>query len=497
MRSFQQILLSVCIIISPSFLLGITDDVNIPEKKIVILIPSYNNQKWYVHNLASVLSQNYTNFRVIYIDDCSPDSTGTLVEEYLVDNDPDHKVSLIKNSVRHGALHNLYRAIHACDDDDIIVTVDGDDWFPDNDKNVLQRLNAVYSSDEIWMTYGQFQWISGLHGWAAPYSPEIIKNNAFRGIPEIPTHLRTFYAWLFKKIKLNDLLYMGRFYPMAWDTAFLFPMIEMAGERHQFISDVMYVYNEDTTINDHVRNRQLQMYLAQILIYKERYNRLAEKPTKRDKHTIIKSDAILFSESPAQLMQLLSSLNTYVDGIDQIFVLYAEESLQERDEYNALRALYPDVKFYVIDEYRSNFRNILLFIYRKITNDYVLFAKGDAIFQKSLCLNDCINALEDTAAFAFYFKRNAQDVMHKHLNVPLVECNDDIYAWNFGVAVDSDQWSSANSIDCVIHKRDNVFSFIARNNFRPTPNGIECEWANEGKLDRIGLCFGESYVAAI
>src|ERR1700722_873323 len=114
-------------------------------KKFVIVIPSYNNARWYERNLQSVLSQNYTDFRVIYVDDCSPDSTGDLVEAYLEKNDADHKVHLIKNSNRRGPLHNLYTMIYMSDDDEIIVTLDGDDWLPDND--VLTRLNEVYSSD--------------------------------------------------------------------------------------------------------------------------------------------------------------------------------------------------------------------------------------------------------------------------------------------------------------------------------------------------------------
>lgn len=183
MKLLHSFLLYICMVMGTISLsasaenLGIAEDATVLEKRIVVVIPSYNNQRWYVRNLASVLSQNYTNFRVIYTDDCSPDETGRCVEEYLIDNDPDKKVSLIKNSYCHGGLHNLYSMIHSCDDD-----------------GVLKRLNAVYSSDEIWMTYGQFQWSSsGVRGWAQAFSDDTIKNNAFRVLPILlPTHLRTF-----------------------------------------------------------------------------------------------------------------------------------------------------------------------------------------------------------------------------------------------------------------------------------------------------------------
>jgi glycosyltransferase involved in cell wall biosynthesis len=429
---------------------------------------------------------------VIYTDDCSPDETGRLVEEYLADNDPDKKVHLIKNTTRRGGLHNLYLMIHGCEDDAIIVTLDGDDWFPD--KDVLKRLNAVYSSGEIWMTYGQFEWASGVRGWAAPYSEDVIQNNAFRGVPGIPTHLRTFYAWLFKKIKLNDLLYMGKFYPMAGDVAFMIPIIEMAGERHQFIADIMYVYNEGTTINEHRRSRQLQIHVGQIIIAKERYKRLVEKPAQRDEKNSIKADIIIFSEAPEKLLFLLDSLKTYVDGIDHIFIVYEQKSVQEKNDYSAIRALHPGVRFHLLNKQRSNFTDVLFSIYLKIQNKYVLFVKGDTVFQKSLCLSECINALKDTGAYAFYFKFNAQEGIRSY-NIPLLECNHDMYAWNFAVALD--QWASANSLDCVLHKTENTFSFVLQNDYNPTPDGIEAAWANEGRLDRLGLCFGESYVAAL
>jgi len=52
---------------------------------------------------------------------------------------------------------------------------------------------------------------------------------------------------------------------MTWDMAMMFPMIEMAGERHQFIPDIMYVYNDANNISDHHVSRQFQAYLAQLI----------------------------------------------------------------------------------------------------------------------------------------------------------------------------------------------------------------------------------------
>ena len=458
------------------------------EKCFVVVIPSYNNARWYDRNLQSVLSQNYTNFRVIYTDDRSSDGTGELVEAYLEQNDPDKKVYLIKNSTRQGALHNLYTMIHMSDDNDIIVTLDGDDWFPDN--NVLTRLNDIYSSGEIWLTYGQFQMHpSGAQGWASPMPDYIVKNNTFRDFQHLPTHLRTFYSWLFKKIKLEDLLYQGDFYPMTWDQTMMFPMIEMAGERHQFIPDIMYVYNEENNISDHYVSRQLQAHLAQIIRQKNRYKRLAEKPHKTIKTSAARADTIIFAVSAETLSELLASIKSHVQDIDRIFVIYKPTSEIEADEYYIIQNRHPEVEFYLISNHGRNFKENLLTIYQKTDNDYILFTKGDAQFTQELSLKECINALQEMYAYAFYFKLNAQDGLSHYPTMPIVQCKNNIFAWNFALA--RDKWSSANSLDCVLHKKTAFLAQALQGDYDLTPHGLEMIWANEGNLNRLGLCFNE------
>lgn len=123
-------------------------------KNIVVVVPSYNNKKWYERNLASIISQNYPNFRVIYIDDCSPDGTGELVETYIVKHKQQDKIKLIRNTERKGAMHNLYDMIHSCDDNDVVVTADGDDWLAH--AGVLARINSEYQNENVWVTYGSY-----------------------------------------------------------------------------------------------------------------------------------------------------------------------------------------------------------------------------------------------------------------------------------------------------------------------------------------------------
>ncbi|HEB42044.1 MAG TPA: glycosyltransferase family 2 protein, partial [Candidatus Dependentiae bacterium] len=329
LRSFWLIIF--CFILYSSF---VTHEIAcVQEKKITVVIPSYNNKEWYERNLDSVLDQDYSNYRVIYTDDVSTDGTGELVAAYIEKYGAQDKITLVKNKKHQGALYNLYRMIHSCEDNAIIVTLDGDDWFP-NDR-VLKRLNSVYSSDEVWLTYGQFQmYPHGTMGWATAMPKQIVKNNAFREYVHLPTHLRTFYAWLFKKIKLEDFLYNGKFFTMTWDMAMMFPMIEMTGERHRFIPDVMYIYNDANSISDHRISRQLQAHLAQVMRNKKPYNRLNQQPTDKIKNNR-KADLIVFSDdSSNQLARLIEEIERHITGAGKINILYRGSTAKEIEQYS-------------------------------------------------------------------------------------------------------------------------------------------------------------------
>ena len=243
-------------------------------KRIAVIIPSYNNREWYKRNLCSVLAQHYQNFRVIYLDDCSSDGTGHLVEKFIADTNSASLIYLVRNHVRIGALHNLYNAVRMCDDDEIVILLDGDDWLAHN--GVLKKIDEVYANPNCWMTYGQYlSWPDNMMGYSRAIPSEIVDTNNFRETDWCSSHLRSFYAWLFKLIKMEDLISQsGSFYHMAWDQAIMFPMLEMSGHRAKFISEVLYIYNAANPINDCKVDRQLQRSLETMIRMQKRYDRL-------------------------------------------------------------------------------------------------------------------------------------------------------------------------------------------------------------------------------
>lgn len=248
----------------------------IDEEHIVIVTPSYNNAAWYKWNLDSIFNQNYKNWHLIYLDDNSPDGTGELVKAYVKKRGFEDKVTVIGNTHRRKALANIYTAVQMCKPTDIIAILDGDDRFAF--ENVLKAVNYMYAVHDVWLTYGQYQeYPTGNIGFCIDYPDEILNRRAYREFASGPSHLRTFYAGLFHKIELADLIYDGDFFPMTYDLAIMFPMLEMASNHFLFCSIPLVDYNVTNPINDHKVSKDLQRRCAKIIRSRERYE-LIENP---------------------------------------------------------------------------------------------------------------------------------------------------------------------------------------------------------------------------
>ena len=226
------------------------------QKSFVIFIPSYNNAKYYERNLRSVFEQDYDNYRVIYIDDCSTDNTLIKVKGFLKKYNRESKVTVVANQENKGLLMNTYFAVNSCKDEEIIVNLDGDDWFANT--SVLSTLNRYYNDPNVWATYGQLiEYPSYKRG----SSKEPLFSHLQRGKIRKGWHylrknewifsqLRTFYAGLFKRIQVKDLVQDGGFYTSAADICYMCPILEMSRDHTVFIPDILYVYNRETPLND-------------------------------------------------------------------------------------------------------------------------------------------------------------------------------------------------------------------------------------------------------
>lgn len=229
------------------------------NNKFVIITPSYNNADWVEYNIASVLNQTYTNWKVLYINDCSTDNTLTLVTDIVKDNP---KYTILNNSTNRGAMFNYFEHLDLLDENDIVVHLDGDDWLID--ETVLANLNELYNRTNCWMTYG------GMVEWKGedfkptfpqntPYDDFIHDHKFYRRDIWRASHLRTYRAFLLKALDKNDLkdLTNHEYYWHASDLSFQYACMEMSGkEKIQPVNFYTCVYNQHPSVVNRTRTRE-------------------------------------------------------------------------------------------------------------------------------------------------------------------------------------------------------------------------------------------------
>ena len=235
----------------------------------IILTTSYNCEKYIEKSLLSIMSQRFKDFTCYITDDLSTDNTIEVIKKTIAGDD---RFILIENFNKMYQPGNYDQVIRwrAINGDEICVEVDGDDWLPNS--NVLGLINETYDDKDVWMTSGSFKYSTGANGFSVPPSSfDNIRKQNFT-----LSHLRTWKAWLWNKIREEDLKNSeGNYWDVAGDLSFMFPMFEMSGEKHyRYLSSINYIYNETNPLNDHKVNMPKVNSTVNIIRNKTPYNKI-------------------------------------------------------------------------------------------------------------------------------------------------------------------------------------------------------------------------------
>lgn len=221
-------------------------------KQFKVIVPSFNSIDYLPKTLSSIESQTDKDYQVCVIDDASTISKQReIIQEYCLRN----KWKMDFHEKNFGALYGLVHAIadFHCDDDDVIVVIDGDDWLAHPD--VFARLRQVYNQNDVYVTWGQCEIYPEGKGhikYAQPIPERVISQKLFRDIPFVFWHPGTFKYYLWRQIKDEDLRdENGEYFLLMKDKATLYPMLEMAGHKIQYINEVLYIYNIGNPLNDY------------------------------------------------------------------------------------------------------------------------------------------------------------------------------------------------------------------------------------------------------
>lgn len=207
----------------------------------------WNASKYIEKCINSIKNQTLKEYKVFLVDDMSTDNTVEIIQELIKDDD---RFVLIKNEEKKFKLRNMDELIMNEDlfeDEDIIIELDGDDWF--FDEKVLDLINQKYTDNKnLWLTNGSFIYSNGRFGFASKVNYKTVRQDVFTF-----SHLRTWKVHLWRQIDEESFLDENdNYFISAPDVAYSLPMIEMAGDKHyEFIPNILHVYNEESPYNEH------------------------------------------------------------------------------------------------------------------------------------------------------------------------------------------------------------------------------------------------------
>ncbi len=236
----------------------------------IIVTTLYNAEDYVERCLGSLMGQNYRDFVCYITDDISTDGSVEKVKAMIKGDD---RFILIENKEKLYQPGNYDQVIRGNDnvgDNEVVIEVDGDDWLPDS--KTLSRISEVYSDKDVWIANGSFRYSNGQPGFA---SEQAITDN-LRSSRFTASHIRTWRAFLWRAIEQDDLKdENGIYWKVTGDLAFMYPMLEMAGQEHyKFMDEVNYIYNEQNPLNDHKVDMTLVTDIAIKIRNMEPYKKL-------------------------------------------------------------------------------------------------------------------------------------------------------------------------------------------------------------------------------
>ena len=94
------------------------------NKKISIIVPCYNTEKYVERCLDSLINQTYKNLEIIVVNDCSPGNISEIVEEYKSNDD---RIKIVNHKKNRGLFQARLSGSEIATGD-YICFVDSDDY---------------------------------------------------------------------------------------------------------------------------------------------------------------------------------------------------------------------------------------------------------------------------------------------------------------------------------------------------------------------------------
>jgi len=341
-------------------------------KSFVVVLYAQNDADWCERSLRSIFEQDYESFRLVVVDDGSVDGTLDRVREFIVANEQQHRVLVMRNETPCGLSASLYRAASHCGDQEIFVPLLASDWMASS--SVLSLWNRAFQNSDVWIAFGRSIGYPSYDLQDPPYFEP--KTVAKRGWGEPSSRVfvsHCFYSALFKQISVH-----------ALQADYLASLLELSGGRMKNVWEPICFVNETKPWKQIVPSALSRMPLAPLQAFPKQWSSAAQEV-----------DVIVFSRnSPADLFAALDAMQRHVSGIGRTTaVVSADERFVSA--YAGVRSAFPEVVFVPHSLKKQPF----LDTHAK----HVLLVEDSATLIQSIDLRKPAALLEKTGAEAFLF----------------------------------------------------------------------------------------------
>ena len=200
--------------------------------KISVIVPVYNSSRYLINCVESILSQSFTDFELLLIDDASTDNSYDICNDYK-NKDSRVRIFRLKNNSGAAVVRNIGIQNSRSN---YISFVDSDDWIS---INYLDYLHRALMDTNLDVSCGLFDFTNrtGSSLQSSPYKCEIIDTSAFFQMGDLLGNSAC--CKLYKKSLFKDISYpSGRLYE---DTGTTYKLL-FKNKNIAFVDCKLYMY---------------------------------------------------------------------------------------------------------------------------------------------------------------------------------------------------------------------------------------------------------------
>lgn len=211
-----------------------------------------------------------------------------------------------------------------------------------------------------------------------------------------------------------------------------------------------------------------------------------------------RADMVIFSyDRPLQLYALLESMQLYMTGLGQVQIIYRASDERYARAYGRVQADFPTAIFRRQgDKPREDFKPLTIEASFESPNEYIIYAVDDIVVKDFVDLGICIDLLEKTQAWGFYFRlgANLSECYPCHCRQavpPYTAVSEGALSWRFSQG--SYDWNYPHSVDMTLYRKSDIENDVRAVGFA-TPNSFEGAWAGRRPGRPYGLCYEQTKI---